>query len=393
MSVKFKPRFFLPEEQIEPQALQQVYNISKLDVLAGPIAIMPDCHYGKGAVVGSVVPTKSAILPAALGVDLSCGMVAAKLNITASDLPESLAAVRYAIEDRVPTGFSMHSGSGRSKETRALINRLAREFKTLSIATKIPTTSVDKIEGQLGSLGSGNHFVEVCVDTDNSVWLMLHSGSRNIGKTIAEVTIARAKELFADEIKGLPDKDLVWLPENTEIFQEYTEALAWVGQYAAANRQLMFYAVLSALQAEISPNIRANGVLVNCHHNYASLEEHNGEKLWITRKGAVSARKGEMGIIPGSMGTRSYIVRGKGNEEAYSSCSHGAGRRLSRGAAKRAFTVDDLAVQTTGVECRKDEGVLDEIPGAYKDIDTVMENQKDLVEIVATLKAVLCVKG
>ena len=222
---------------------------------------------------------------------------------------------------------------------------------------------------------------------------MLHSGSRNIGKTIAEVTIARAKELFADEIKGLPDKDLVWLPENTEIFQEYTEALAWVGQYAAANRQLMFYAVLSALQAEISPNIRANGVLVNCHHNYASLEEHNGEKLWITRKGAVSARKGEMGIIPGSMGTRSYIVRGKGNEEAYSSCSHGAGRRLSRGAAKRAFTVDDLAVQTTGVECRKDEGVLDEIPGAYKDIDTVMENQKDLVEIVATLKAVLCVKG
>ena len=175
MSVKFKPRFFLPEEQIEPQALQQVYNISKLDVLAGPIAIMPDCHYGKGAVVGSVVPTKSAILPAALGVDLSCGMVAAKLNITASDLPESLAAVRYAIEDRVPTGFSMHSGSGRSKETRALINRLAREFKTLSIATKIPTTSVDKIEGQLGSLGSGNHFVEVCVDTDNSVWLMLHS--------------------------------------------------------------------------------------------------------------------------------------------------------------------------------------------------------------------------
>ena len=394
MSLKFKPRFFLPEETIEPQAMQQIYNMSNLDVLAGPIAIMPDCHYGKGSVVGSVVPTKSAILPSALGVDLNCGMVASKLNIKASDLPESLAKIRGEIEKRVTTGFSMHNETTRrTPSAKSAISDLARRWKTLSIANKIPTSATDKIELQIGTLGSGNHFCEVCIDTDDNAWIMLHSGSRNIGKTIAEFTINRAKEMFKDEIKNLPDKDLVWLPENTEIFREYTEALVWVGDWASCNRRVMFDSVLDAVRAEVGNHVVTTDTVINCHHNYASRETHNGEDIWITRKGAVSARKGEMGIIPGSMGTRSYIVRGKGNEESYTSCSHGAGRKLSRGAAKRTFSIEDLAEQTSGVECRKDVGVLDEIPGAYKNIDEVMENQKDLVEIVTTLKAVLCVKG
>jgi tRNA-splicing ligase RtcB len=394
MSVKFKPRFFLPEETIEPQALQQVYNMSNLDVLSGPIAIMPDCHYGKGAVVGSVVPTKSAILPSALGVDLNCGMVAAKLNIKDTDLPESLAKIRAEIEKKVPTGLSMHQKSTQRKPSaKSAIAELASRWKTLSIRNKIPPEASDKIELQIGTLGGGNHFIEICLDNDKNVWLMLHSGSRNIGKTIAEVTINRAKEMFKDEIKNLPDKDLVWLPENTEIFREYTEALVWVGDWASCNRRVMFDSVLDAVRAEVGKHVMTTDTVINCHHNYASRETHNGEDIWITRKGAVSARKDEMGIIPGSMGTRSYIVRGKGNEESYTSCSHGAGRRLSRGAAKRTFSLEDLAEQTSGVECRKDLGIIDEIPGAYKDIDEVMENQKDLVEIVATLKAVLCVKG
>lgn len=396
MSVKFNPRFFLPVETIEPQALQQVYNMSKLPILAGPIAIMPDCHYGKGAVVGSVVPTKSAVLPAAVGVDLSCGMVSAKLTLNASEIPDSLSKLREAIEKYVPVGFSMHQDSPVvfNAVHRVVLRKLENAWKSLAIRGRIPAESEAKILRQLGTLGGGNHFIEVCLDEEQNVWLMLHSGSRNIGKTIAEVTINRAKDLFKDQISDLPDKDLVWLPEDTEIFKEYTEALEWVGKYASLNRSIMFDAVLQALKNELGKdNLRVLGSVVNCHHNYVQKEFHGGDSLWITRKGAVSARKDELGIIPGSMGTRSYIVRGKGNEESYTSCSHGAGRRLSRGAAKRTFTVDDLATQTSGVECRKDEGVLDEIPGAYKDIDEVMENQKDLVEVVATLKAVLCVKG
>lgn len=390
--MRYPPRFFLPVEEIESQALSQIYNMSKLPVLSMPIAIMPDCHYGKGAVVGSVVPTEGAVLPAAVGVDLNCGMAAAKLSITGEDL-KNLAEIRRKIEERVPVGFSSHEAF-RLNDYRSRIDSLASAWKNLSVRKKISDRAEEKILKQLGTLGGGNHFIEISLDEENNVWIMLHSGSRNIGKTIAEETINRAKDLFAEEIKDLPDKDLVWLPEGTDIFREYTEALAWVADYASLNREIMFRNVFDVVFDEIRPKeTKIVGRIVNCHHNYVQKETHFGRAMWITRKGAVSARKGEFGIIPGSMGAKSYIVEGKGNEESYSSCSHGAGRRMSRGAAKRTYDIKDLEEQTFGIECRKDEGVLDEIPGAYKDIDQVMRNQEQLVDIVATLKAVLCVKG
>lgn len=394
MALTFRPRFFLPEETIEGKALQQVYQMSSLPILAGPIAIMPDCHYGKGAVVGSVVPTRNAVLPASVGVDLSCGMVAAKLNLSAEQLPESLGSLRTEIESLIPVGFNTHpdvpSVKGASK-TR--MEDLMKQWKELSIRKYIPEQAEMKIVRQFGTLGGGNHFCEVCLDTNKNVWIMLHSGSRNIGKVIAEETINRAKEQYADQIRDLPDKDLVWLPDDSVLFKEYTEALEWAGEYASLNRRIMFERMVEALQSVLGIPVTVRDHVVNCHHNYVQKEVHNGENLWITRKGAVSARKGEYGIIPGAMGARSFIVCGKGNEDSYSSCSHGAGRRFSRGEAKRRFTEADLIRTTKGVECRKDAGVLDEIRDAYKDIDEVMNYQKDLVDIVAELKSVLCIKG
>ncbi|HKA18655.1 MAG TPA: RtcB family protein [Blastocatellia bacterium] len=386
---------------VEWEAANQIRNIAGLPVVAGHIAIMPDVHLGKGATVGSVIPTKAAIIPSAVGVDIGCGMVAVKLNLTASDLPDNLSAIRAQIERDVPVGFNFHKAATKMDNRAGLkalklnreIEKLHAGFDRLAIRSRLGRLDEGRVWRQVGTLGGGNHFIEVCLDEDQAVWLMLHSGSRNVGKTIGECAIHMARQIAQKENRHLPDRDLAWLDQGSPEFDEYVEGLNWAQNYAATNREIMLTLVITAVSKAMKREVEGVEEAVNCHHNYASLEEHLGERLWITRKGAVSARDGELGIIPGSMGARSFIVRGKGNLDSYSSCSHGAGRKMSRGAAKRKFSLDDLAVQTEGVECRKDKGVIDEIPGAYKDIDKVMEAQSDLVDVVHTLKQVLCVKG
>jgi tRNA-splicing ligase RtcB len=392
-------RFWTGDMAVEPDALKQIGNVSRLPILAGPVAVMPDVHVGKGATVGTVIPTKAAIIPAAVGVDIGCGMIAVKTNLTASDLPENLGRIRSQIERDVPVGFEFHDdpldpkGSFQANELVRRMKELESRFAKLRILGRIGRLVTARMWRQLGSLGGGNHFIEICLDTAGGVWIMLHSGSRNVGKTIGEGAMNMAKEVAKRVDRELPDRDLAWLDEGTPEFDAYVEALAWAQEYAALNRDLMLHLVHGAVEKALGREVRFVGEATNCHHNYARVEEHFGESVWITRKGAVSARRGEMGIIPGSMGARSFIVRGKGNEASYCSCSHGAGRRMSRSAAKRAFSRADVVKQTAGVECRKDEGVVDEIPGAYKDIEAVMAAQSDLVEVVATLKQVLCVKG
>ena len=361
---------------------------------------MPDVHLGEGATVGSVIPTKAAIIPAAVGVDIGCGMAALRTEISANDLPDSLARLRSRIERRVPVGFNHHAVPVNPLHDGlrgvGLVNvskKLSARYDELSIMEKIGKYDHKRVFNQMGTLGGGNHFIELCLDESNAVWVMLHSGSRNIGKTIGETAIHMARQIAEREERGLRDKDLAWLDEGTAEFDMYVEGLRWAQDYAAHNRALMMHAVLFALREEFGREIATFDNAVQCHHNYASVEEHFGQQVWVTRKGAVSARSGELGIIPGSMGAKSFIVRGKGNADSYCSCSHGAGRRLSRNAAKRAYTIEDLKRQTEGVECRKDAGVLDEIPSAYKDIDAVMEAQADLVEVVHTLKQVMCIKG
>ena len=385
---------------VEEPAWQQIRNIASLPILGGHIAVMPDVHLGKGATVGSVIPTKGAIIPAAVGVDIGCGMMALRTTLTASDLPDSLARIRGQIERDVPVGFDAHDQPmrprGEGVPGMALARRmdaLAERYDRLAIMQRVGKFDHRRVWRQLGSLGGGNHFIELCLDEAQSVWVMLHSGSRNVGNTIGEVAIATARRLAEGHHVHLPDRDLAWLAEGTPEFAEYVEALAWAQDYAALNRDLMMHLVLAALRRFFPGEIAIGESAVNCHHNYASIEEHFGEKLWVTRKGAVSARAGQLGIIPGSMGSKSYIVCGKGNAAAYHSCSHGAGRRMSRSEAKRRFTREDLIRQTAGVECRKDSGVIDELPAAYKDVDAVMAAQSDLVEVVHTLKQVLCVKG
>ncbi len=334
----------------------------------------------------------------------NCGMVAQRTSLTANDLPDSLAKIRSAIEARVPVGFSAHDKPV-STHSEGLFgialkrkgDELHDRYQRLRIMDRVGRFDHKRVWNQVGTLGGGNHFVELCLDESDAVWIMLHSGSRNVGKTIGETAIGMAREMAVKQHRHLPDRDLAWLDEGSPEFDEYVEGLRWAQEYAAHNRNLMLHAVLKSLRAHFSDafgrEIDTHEHAVNCHHNYSSLEEHFGERVWITRKGAVSARAGELGIIPGSMGARSFIVRGKGNAGAYHSCSHGAGRRLSRNAAKRQFTLEDLRKQTEGVECRKDAGVLDEIPGAYKDIDAVMAAQADLVEVVHTLKQIMCIKG
>jgi tRNA-splicing ligase RtcB len=379
---------------IEGDAVTQIHNLSKLPVLAGHIAVMPDVHLGKGATVGSVIPTRGAIIPAAVGVDIGCGMVAMQLNMAASDLPESLSAVRAQIERDVPVGFDMHDDRVASSDRLATaVDALYGRFDALAIRARLGKLDEARVWRQVGTLGGGNHFIELCLDEAQSVWVMLHSGSRNIGNMIGQCAIAMAREIALKEDRALPDRDLAWLDEGSIEFDEYVNSLRWAQDYAAINREVMLTLVLAALAKALQRDIEPVAAAVNCHHSYASLEEHFGQEMWITRKGAVSARAGELGIIPGSMGARSFIVRGKGNAESYSSCSHGAGRKMSRNAAKRQFSLNDLMLQTQGVECRKDSGVIDEIPGAYKDIDAVMAAQADLVEVVHTLKQVMCVKG
>ena len=393
-------RFWTEGVPVEHDALNQIRNIASLPIVAGHVAIMPDVHLGKGATVGSVIPTRGAIIPSAVGVDIGCGMCAVKTTLTASDLPNSLARLRAKIESLVPVGFSNHDkplrADGEGLQGIALGRRmdsLHERFDKVRILERVGKFDAPRVWKQLGTLGGGNHFVEVCLDEHQNVWVMLHSGSRNVGKTIGEVAITTARGQASKNQVHLPDRDLAWLDEGSAEFDEYVEGLMWAQDYAALNRDLMLFNVMKAMREEFGRDIGSTDQAVNCHHNYANMEEHFANKVWITRKGAVSARAGEMGIIPGSMGAKSFIVRGKGNADAYCSCSHGAGRRLSRNAAKRQYNLDDLARQTAGVECRKDGGVLDEIPGAYKDIDVVMAAQADLVEVVATLKQVLCIKG
>lgn len=386
--------------EVDHQALAQIRHIAGLPIVAGHVAIMPDVHLGKGATVGSVIPTRGAIIPAAVGVDIGCGMCAVRTDMTANDLPASLGAVRSAIETLVPVGFAAHdkevnptheAAHGRVLKQR--MDALFTRFEKLAILQVLGTLDARRIWKQIGTLGGGNHFIELCLDEAGAVWVMLHSGSRNIGKTIGEAAVGMAREACVKAGVALPDRDLAWLNEGTPEFHQYVEALQWAQDYAALNRDLMLFRVMRALRGTLGREIGSTKEAINCHHNYATVEEHFGAKVWITRKGAVSAREGQLGIIPGSMGTRSYIVRGKGNPLAYCSCSHGAGRRHSRGAAKRLFDLDALKAQTAGVECRKDEGVLDEIPGAYKDIDAVMAAQGDLVSVEHTLKQVMCIKG
>jgi len=386
--------------EVEDEAIAQIRNIAALPVVAGHVAIMPDVHLGKGATVGSVIPTRAAIIPAAVGVDIGCGMCAVRTELAAGDLPESLAAIRSAIEALVPVGFAMHKRPVELRQDGLSSVQLERtseqlhdRYQRLQIMKRVGKFDHERVWTQLGTLGGGNHFIEICLDEADRVWIMLHSGSRNVGKTIGETAIGMAREEAQRLQRNLPDRDLAWLDEGTPQFEEYVDGLRWAQDYAAHNRSLMLRAILSALRAAFGREIGTAEHAVNCHHNYSSVEEHFGDKVWITRKGAVAARAGQLGIVPGSMGARSYIVRGKGNVDSYSSCAHGAGRRMSRNAAKRSFSLADLRAQTAGVECRKDAGVLDEIPGAYKDIDAVMAAQADLAEVVHSLKQVLCIKG
>ena len=381
-----KIKLWAPVHEVESQALDQLKSIADLPWVFKHVAAMPDVHLGKGATVGSVIAMRDALAPAAVGVDIGCGMGAVLTNLTASDLPESLRDIRHQIERDVPVGFNMHTRS-RSLPKDHTGKTIMHGFDDLRMPGLDKIAS--KVQCQVGTLGGGNHFIEVCLDTEQRVWVMLHSGSRNIGKTLAEYHIGIARTLAHNAT--LPDRDLAVFLRGTKEMDDYRHDLMWAQQYAFVNRQVMKDLVMGALKRHL-PTITEMDYIA-CHHNYVSEETHFGQEVIVTRKGAIYAGRGVYGIIPGSMGTKSYIVRGLGNPESYESASHGAGRRMSRGAAKRHFNLDDLAAQTSGVESRKDAGVLDEIPGAYKDIDQVMENQKDLVEIVHELRQVLCVKG
>ena len=381
--------------ELEATARRQLENVAQLPIIHGHIAAMPDVHAGIGATVGSVMATKSAIIPAAVGLDLGCGMNAVRLTLTASDLPESLSRIRGAIEADVPVGFDQHPiGAPRIRERAAKV--LASRLKVIVERTPKLRTMQRNFDQtwirQLGTLGGGNHFIELCLDESQRVWIMLHSGSRGIGNAIGRHFIERARSEMESQDIHLPDRDLAWLAEGSPAFEAYVEAVEWAQDYALANRREMIRLIMGAIAAHL-PAFEADGEAIQCHHNYVARETHFGANVFVTRKGAIRAGAGEMGIIPGSMGVKSYIVRGKGNPESLLSCAHGAGRRMSRAEAKRRFSRADLEAQTQGVECRKDGGVIDEIPAAYKPIDEVMEDQSDLVEIVHTLKQVVCVKG
>jgi tRNA-splicing ligase RtcB len=383
----------------EDDAKKQLRNIASLPFIHKWIAVMPDVHSGMGATVGSVIACKKAVIPAAVGVDIGCGMIAVKTSLRADQLPDDLKPLRLAIEAAVPHGRTDHGGQNdRGAWGDAPAHHLAA-WSTLEpayqqILDKHPSAGLAMRVNQLGTLGTGNHFVELCLDEAGAVWVMLHSGSRGVGNRIGSYFIERAKADMRRWFINLPDDDLAYLPEGSEHFDDYLHAVSWAQDYARINRQLMMYNVIAALRGlGTLPPFEAHLEAVNCHHNYVSREKHYGESVIVTRKGAVRAREGELGIIPGSMGARSYIVRGKGNPESFTSCSHGAGRLMSRNKARKQFTVADHQAATAGVECRKDEDVIDETPGAYKAIEDVMAAQADLVDIVYTLKQVVCVKG
>jgi len=385
---------------MEDVARQQLLNAAQLPFVFKWIAAMPDVHWGIGATVGSVIPTKGAIIPAAVGVDIGCGMMAVQTSLNARDLPDSLKGIRAAIERAVPHGRTNRGGAGDRGAWHDIPERnqsiWLAELKPRydAILAKHPKLDRGNHANHLGTLGTGNHFIEVCLDESEAVWFMLHSGSRGVGNRMGTYFIDLARKDMNQYFVNLPDLDLAYFPEHTEHFDDYVEAVEWAQSYARWNRQLMMEQIVGALRnsGEVPP-FTAELQAINCHHNYVARESHFGENVLVTRKGAVRARVGDMGIIPGSMGARSYIVRGKGNPESFCSCSHGAGRAMSRNEAKRRFTVEDHRRMTEGVECRKDEDVIDETPAAYKPIDAVMAAQTDLVEIVHTLRQVVCVKG
>ena len=384
---------------VEDAAVQQLRNVASLPFIHKWVAAMPDVHWGMGATVGSVIPTVGAIVPAAVGVDLGCGMMAVRTSMTASDLPDDLRAVRTAIEAAVPHGRSANGGRGDRGAWGDVPVRQVEAWKALGprfdvITDKHPKIARSNNLNHLGTLGTGNHFIEVCLDETQQVWFMLHSGSRGVGGRIGSYFIEKAKEEMRRFFINLPDEDLAYLPQGSQWFDDYVEAVEWAQDFAMTNRQLMMMQVVEAIRTVqgIRP-FDAQLEAVNCHHNYVAREHHFGQNVFVTRKGAVRARTGDMGIIPGSMGARSYIVRGKGEVNSFCSCSHGAGRAMSRTEAKRRFSIEDHAKATAGIECRKDADVIDETPAAYKSIDAVMEAQKDLVEVVHTLRQVVCVKG
>ena len=375
---------------IEAEALNQVQRLASMPFVYRHVALMPDAHVGIGSTVGSVIATKGAIIPAAVGVDIGCGMTAVRLAFTAKDLPDSLGPMRSTIEAAVPVGRASHQSVPKSTWDELMaIDYPADAFHRHPKARPEREPAL-----QLGTLGGGNHFIEVCLDEADHVWVMLHSGSRGLGNCIGRYFIELAKRDMKTYFISVPDVDLAYLPEGTEHFHDYEAAVLYAQEYAKLNRGLMLDAVIGAISSIVSiPPSHYIQAAVSCHHNYISHEHHFGENVWVTRKGAVRAREGDLGIIPGSMGTKSYIVRGKGNPESFHSCSHGAGRRMSRTKALAEITIDAHVAATAGVECRKDGGVLDESPAAYKDLDCVMAAQSDLVEIEHTLRAVLCVKG
>lgn len=385
-------------DEVEASALTQLKNLSRLPFIASNgVSCMPDVHAGIGSTVGTVIATEKAVIPAAVGVDIGCGMNAVRLSLKASDLPDNLKPLRDEIEKRVPLGVGGGHDHMRGIELDVLnMKHMAGDILRTIVAPVFKNDMdkfTEKAASQLGSLGSGNHFIELCIDENQDVWVMLHSGSRGIGNMIGTHYIAKAKRNMEQFFITLPDDNLAYLPENTEDFDDYMAAVGWAQNYALENRRIMMQEVIAALRQEIAKPFTITQEAINCHHNYVEKENHFGRNMWVTRKGAIRARSGDLGIIPGSMGQRSYIVRGKGDLQSYCSCSHGAGRVMSRAEAKRRFSIADLIAQTEGVECRKDEGVIDEIPASYKDIDQVMANQTDLVEVVHQLKQVLCVKG
>jgi len=385
--------------QMDAEAIAQMERTSKLPFVFKHVALMPDGHVGIGATVGSVIATKAAIIPAAVGVDIGCGMLAAQTTLNANQLPDNLRNIRRAIEKAVPHGRTDNGGKRDKGAWGEIPRRQVGVWRQLEIGYKAITEKYPKLDrgnnvNHLGTLGTGNHFIEVCLDENDQVWFMLHSGSRGVGNRIGTFFIEMAKNDMRAHIANLPDKDLAYFDEGTEHFDDYVEAVHWAQEFAMYNRKLMMEQIVDAVadSGEV-PEFELTETAVNCHHNYVAIEEHYGEEVFVTRKGAVRARKGDMGIIPGSMGARSYIVRGLGNDESFHSCSHGAGRAMSRNEAKRRFTTADHEKATAGIECRKDEDVIDETPAAYKSIEEVMNAQSDLVEIAHTLRQVVCVKG
>ena len=386
--------------QVEDAARQQLLNLANMPFIHKHIAAMPDVHWGMGATVGSVIATKGAIIPAAVGVDIGCGMAAQRTTLTASDLPDNLHALRSAIEARIPHGRTNNGAPGDrgawGDVPQGHYARLQPHLDALSAITgkhqKLERAAT-RAAHHAGTLGTGNHFVEICLDEEQRVWVMLHSGSRGIGNAIGSYFIDAAKKDMQRWFISLPDQDLAYIPDGSPLFKEYFDAVNWAQGFARTNRDIMMDAALVALAEAVPKAFTCDCEAVNCHHNYVSWERHFGDNVMVTRKGAVDAHEGVMGIIPGSMGAKSFIVRGKGNREAFCSCSHGAGRAMSRNEARKRFTLEDHALATAGVECRKDEEVLDETPAAYKSIDAVMAAQDELVEIAHTLKQVVCVKG